>query len=59
MHYKSRRSKEPEIYPRPDGTVYVCGEGDEEPLPDNPADIQPNPTACKNLYEVCMSVLWI
>jgi hypothetical protein len=31
--------KDPEIYPRGDGTVYVCGESDNCPLPDNPADV--------------------
>lgn len=27
------RVAEPEFYPRPDGTVYVCGESDDAPLP--------------------------
>ena len=43
--------KEPEIYPREDGTVYICGEGDGEPLPSNPAQILPNMDACKRLHE--------
>ncbi|KAI8091136.1 FAD dependent oxidoreductase [Gilbertella persicaria] len=26
---------EPEVYPRPDGTVYLCGAADKEPLPES------------------------
>ena len=50
--------KEPEIYPRPPDsihegyTVYICGEGDDEPLPDNPALVVPKLEACNNLYEM-------
>ena len=43
---------EPEIYPRDDGTVYVCGEGHEDdPLPDDPRRIQPSPGRCEKLHE--------
>ena len=31
----------PEIYPRPDGTIYVCGLSSEEPLPADPAHVAP------------------
>jgi hypothetical protein len=34
-----KKMKDPEIYPREDGTVYVCGESDNVPLPDDPADV--------------------
>ena len=40
-----------EVYPRPDGDVYTCGESDDHPLPDDPNDIQPNPAAAKKLKE--------
>ncbi len=30
---------EPEVYARADGTVYVCGGGDEEPLPDSADEV--------------------
>jgi len=34
------RSIEPELYPRPDGTVYVCGEPSMLPVPaDGPAAV--------------------
>jgi len=49
---KQGQSKEPELYPRPDGTVYICGEGDKTPLPDNPTDITPSNQACQNLYDM-------
>ena len=48
--------KEPEIYPRDGGTVYICGEGDEEPLPSDPAQILPNLKACERLHEVVGSM---
>ena len=32
----------PEMYPRPDGTVYVCGEIDEMRLPKSARDIEPD-----------------
>ncbi|KAJ6481780.1 hypothetical protein C8R45DRAFT_1003031 [Mycena sanguinolenta] len=44
----------PEIYARPDGTVYACGPGDDSPLPDNVDDVVVDPTACDNvLKNVC------
>ncbi|KAF7366466.1 DAO domain-containing protein [Mycena sanguinolenta] len=44
----------PEIYARPDGTVYACGPGDYSPLPDNVDDVVVDPTACENLLKnVC------
>ena len=40
---------DPEIYPLPDGTVYVCGEVDEVPLPEAPHLIQPDLDKCQDL----------
>ncbi|KAI8335255.1 FAD dependent oxidoreductase [Choanephora cucurbitarum] len=31
------KTAEPEVYPRPDGTVYLCGAADNEPLPESAA----------------------
>jgi glycine/D-amino acid oxidase-like deaminating enzyme len=42
---------EPEVYPRPDGTVYICGAGDSEPLPDTAADVQVSHTAIAKLHQ--------
>ena len=40
---------EPELYPRPDGSVYICGESDSVGVPDDPLSIQPREDACDNL----------
>ncbi|KAK7042312.1 DAO domain-containing protein [Favolaschia claudopus] len=39
----------PEIYARPDGTVYACGPGDDSPLPENVDDVVVDAEACDNL----------
>jgi glycine/D-amino acid oxidase-like deaminating enzyme len=36
---------EPEVYPRPDGEVYLCGLPDMSPLPERPDLVQPRPEA--------------
>ncbi len=56
LTYKDRKQKEPEIYPRPDGTVYLCGEGDDEPLPEDPATIAPREGACEKILEIAANV---
>jgi glycine/D-amino acid oxidase-like deaminating enzyme len=40
------RALEPEIVPRPDGEVYVCGMADPAPLPDSPEGVEVNEAAC-------------
>ena len=40
---------EPEIFPRPDGTVYVCGMADPQPLPDSPEEVEVSDAACAAL----------
>jgi glycine/D-amino acid oxidase-like deaminating enzyme len=39
----------PEVFPRPDGTTYVCGLSSEAPLPRDPAAVTPDPGACERL----------
>jgi glycine/D-amino acid oxidase-like deaminating enzyme len=39
----------PEVFPRPDGTTYVCGLSSEAPLPLDPAEVMPDPGACERL----------
>ena len=39
------------MYPRPDGTVYVCGKGDDDPLPKDPKDVKFVAEKCKKLKE--------
>ena len=40
------RALEPEIVPRPDGEVYVCGMADPAPLPDSPEGVEVNVESC-------------
>jgi glycine/D-amino acid oxidase-like deaminating enzyme len=35
----------PEVFPRADGTTYVCGLSSRQVLPDDPADVAPDPGA--------------
>src|SRR5262245_25973611 len=43
------RHLEPEIFPRPDGDVYVCGMADPAPLPDSPEAVEVSEVACEVL----------
>lgn len=43
------RSLEPEIFPRPDGEVYVCGMADPAPLPESPEAVEVSESACATL----------
>jgi glycine/D-amino acid oxidase-like deaminating enzyme len=42
----------PEIYPRSAGEVYVTGYHEDDPLPDDPDDINPSDAACDALRRV-------
>ncbi|MCP4381324.1 MAG: FAD-binding oxidoreductase, partial [Hyphomicrobiales bacterium] len=46
----------PEVFPRPDGTTYVCGVSSEEPLPVDPAAVAPDPGALERLEAMCASL---
>ena len=43
------RNLEPEIFPRPDGEVYVCGMADPAPLPDSPEAVEVSEASCATL----------
>jgi glycine/D-amino acid oxidase-like deaminating enzyme len=43
------RALEPEIFPRPDGDVYVCGMADPAALPDSPEGVDVDDAACEVL----------
>jgi len=38
-----------EIYPRPDGTIYICGESDDVILPEDFSQIIPKSQSCQKL----------
>jgi glycine/D-amino acid oxidase-like deaminating enzyme len=48
MDYRTAdgRALEPEIFPRPDGTVYVCGMADRQPLPDSAEGVEVSDDGC-------------
>jgi glycine/D-amino acid oxidase-like deaminating enzyme len=43
----------PEVFPRTDGTTYVCAISSESPLPVDPADVTPDPGAIDRLHAMC------
>lgn len=43
----------PEIFPRADGTTYVCAISSESPLPVDPAAVAPDPGAMERLEAIC------
>ena len=46
----------PELFPRTDGTTYVCAISSEEPLPIDPAEVAPDPGAIEHLEAMCASI---
>ena len=46
----------PELFPRTDGTTYVCAISSEEPLPVDPARVAPDPGAIARLEAMCSSM---
>ena len=43
----------PELFPRADGTTYVCAVSSESPLPVDPAAVAPDPGAIERLHALC------
>lgn len=50
------RQVEPEVYPRSDGSVYVCGEPQSIPVPTTPMDVTVEASLCDNVREVAASL---
>ncbi len=42
----------PEVFPRPDGTTYVCGLSSTAPVPVDPAAVEPDPGALEQLRAI-------
>jgi len=55
LEYRERRGEvlSPELFPRADGTTYVCAISSEEPLPIDPAAVAPDPGAIERLEAMC------
>ena len=43
----------PEVFPRPDGTTYVCAISSNSPVPLDPADVAPDEGAIERLEAIC------
>ena len=43
---------DPEVIPRADGTTYICGLASDEPLPLDPATVEPDPGAHDKLHAI-------
>jgi glycine/D-amino acid oxidase-like deaminating enzyme len=46
----------PEVFPRSDGTTYVCGISSESPVPVDPAAVAPDPGAIERLHDICVEL---
>jgi glycine/D-amino acid oxidase-like deaminating enzyme len=46
----------PEVFPRADGTTYVCAISSESPLPVDPAAVAPDPGAINRLKAICAAI---
>jgi glycine/D-amino acid oxidase-like deaminating enzyme len=46
----------PELFPRPDGTTYVCAIPSKSPLPKDPAAVVPDAGAIERLERICAAV---
>ena len=49
---RSGETLSPEIYPRPDGEVWVCGTSDDQPVPIDPADVRVDEARCDELRRI-------
>ncbi|MCK6453589.1 MAG: FAD-binding oxidoreductase [Alphaproteobacteria bacterium] len=47
----------PEVYPRPDGTTYVCAISSESRLPRDPDAVAPDPGAIERLQAICGQIV--
>ncbi len=50
------RTASPEVFPRADGTVYVCAISSESPLPDDPAETDSDVGAIERLEAICHEI---
>jgi glycine/D-amino acid oxidase-like deaminating enzyme len=46
----------PEVFPRADGTTYVCAISSESPVPLDPASVNPDPGALERLEAMCRAI---
>jgi glycine/D-amino acid oxidase-like deaminating enzyme len=46
----------PEVFPRADGTIYVCAISSDSPVPLDPAEVAPDPGAIERLEAICRAL---
>ena len=54
VDFHGRRGEQlsPELFPRPDGEVYLCGLPEQSPVPDDPQQVQSDPASGQRLLEI-------
>ena len=52
----SGRVQSPEVFPRSDGTTYICAISSESPLPVDPAGVRPDVGALDRLERMCTAI---
>ena len=57
--YRTRTGQtlSPEIYPRPDGEVWICGISDDQPVPIDPMDIAVDEARCNELRRIAGKIV--
>ena len=56
--FSAESHADPEVYPRADNTVYICGEAESVEPPEDPGSVQPRDSAARNLQaSFCSPVL--
>jgi glycine/D-amino acid oxidase-like deaminating enzyme len=53
LEHRGAGGSSPEVFPRNDGTTYVCGVSSEGPVPADPAEVEPDPGAIERLLAIC------
>ena len=49
-------SNTPELFPRPDGTVYLCGLAGQDPLPVDPSAVETDPSSTARLRDMAATL---
>jgi glycine/D-amino acid oxidase-like deaminating enzyme len=55
-YHAAGETAQPEIFPRADGTTYVCAISSTTPLPADPARVRPDPGVIERLERICADI---
>ena len=56
FHRRRGEQLSPELFPRPDGEVYLCGLPEQVPVPENPQDVKSDPASAARLVEIAGAI---